>query len=170
MACSLRPNPGMPAHERRALLEAFELAQIELTAEAPLVVHAIEPLTAMALPPSRTAGASRPSVLRVRRIGFGQSGSFASAREVTVELAAWMLMEPPPPGTELDVIVPAVLWGAVPRLSRQHGLFDTRHVAVIARERGVSPARRAQVQPWAKALVHAMKPRWSPDGAACACC
>ncbi|MBT2302039.1 hypothetical protein J7E70_16365 [Variovorax paradoxus] len=160
----------MPAAERRALLTAFEQARIQLTDESRLVVHAIEPLTSSELPPHVRTGRSMPSVLRVRRLGFSQPGPFAWALDVTVELVAWMLVTPPPPGTELDVVVPAASYGAAPRLARPHGLIDTRHVAIIARERGVSPARRAQVQPWAKALVHAMKPRWSPDGAACACC
>ena len=170
MECTLHPSPGMPAAERNALLAAFGQARIQLAAESRLVVHAIEPLSATARPPHPPIGRSKPSVLRVRRLGIAPPGPFEWAREVTVDLAAWMLVTPPPPGTELDVVVPAALRGAAPRLARPHGLFDTRHVAIIARERGVSPARRPLVQPWAKALVQAMTPRWSPTGAACACC
>jgi hypothetical protein len=153
------------------LLEAFELADIQLTPEAPLVVHAVEP-HGMAL--TSTVASTEPcaaTTLRVRRFGTAPSGPMDWACEVTVDLAAWMLMSPAPTGTVLDAFVPAAFRGGPPRLGRAHGLLDMKHIWIVARStNGGSVRSPAALQAWTDALLEAMRLRWAHSGAACQCC
>jgi hypothetical protein len=166
-SCSLQPSASMSEQECLALEREFDLAGIPVTADGAVVVHAIEPFGAG----SGAADVARPArrcALRVRRLGLRGHHSIDWAAAVTVDLAAWMLASPPPAGSLLDVVVPAVPGHASPRLAG--GLVDARHIWISAHDDAVEPAERDALRAWTRNAVEVMRSRWSAAGAACTCC
>ena len=166
MNCVLHMNPSMPSEEREALVQAFGLAGIGLSAQAPLAVHAIEPFGLVPISHHVVPG-NEPlaSVLRVRRSSPRSPGAIDWAVEVTVDLAAWLLACPPPSGAVIEATVPSA--AAAPRLGR--GFIDRHHVWIEAKEGGLSSDSESVLRTWARATVEAMRPRWS-IGPSCPCC
>jgi len=164
--CVLHMNPSMHSEEREALVQAFRLAGIRLSAKAPLAVHAIEPSGLVPISHDAVPGNEPLSwMLRVRRSSPRRPGAIDWAVEVTVDLAAWLLASPPPSGAVIEATVPST--AAAPRMGV--GFIDRHHVWIEAKEGGLSSESQPLLRTWARATVEAMRPRWS-IGPSCPCC
>jgi hypothetical protein len=165
LRCSLHLDDDMPESDRTVLRAGLECTGIELRADAPLQLYALErysltPRTHACLAPGALA------MLRVRQRGTLPAQRLDWTSSLVGDLAVWILTYPPPARSTVDLVIPALPVGAKPKAAS--GLLDEFHIWIWARtdDAALDEATRH----WTRKTVDAMSERWSTGSAACACC
>jgi hypothetical protein len=166
--CSLHSCPEMTVDDGSALNRAFATAGIPIGPSGPIEVHAIKSYSVTEPAELDVIGESSACALHVRRLGRRINAPIDWACEVAVDLATWILSDPPPEGSVIDVVVPASPGSTAPRLAA--GFIDSRHIWISVHDQQVHPQERATLRAWARNLVDVMRPRWSASSEACPCC